>query len=194
MKPELIRDGVSLILDGIAGIDWPLDPNFKETPERVTRAYQEILSGVDNTKGQVEKVLEKSFPSRYGNIIWSSGIRTISMCPHHLLPVVYNISIAYIPCEGGQVIGASKLARLAKVLSARPVLQEDLTSDIAEALEEKIHPLGTAVVLSGRHQCMQIRGANQSEANFGTSEMLGIFRSQPETRAEFFALLANSRD
>ena len=196
MYSELIVEGVRLILDGITEdleMDWRTDPNFTETPERVARAYQEILFGVDRTKEKVVRVLEKSFPSRYENIIFSSGIETVSMCPHHLMLVKYKIAVGYIPAKDGQVVGASKLARVATILSARPVLQEDLTSDISEALESRIHPMGVAVVISGCHDCMCTRGVKQSSATFETSSMTGIFKSQAETRAEFFSLLANTR-
>jgi GTP cyclohydrolase I len=196
MDKDLIEKGVCLILDGITEQgSWISNPNFKETPERVVRAYVEILSGMEKTSDQIQEVLGKSFPSEYNdNMIFSSDIRTVGMCPHHLMLVKYNITIAYIPDKNaGLVIGASKLARVASILSARPVLQEDLTSDIAWMLEEKIHPMGVAIVISGRHDCMQSRGIRQDRATFETSQMTGNFRSQPETRAEFFSLLANSK-
>lgn len=196
MNSELIIKGVESILDGITDdldIDWRTDPNFEETPERVARAYQEILSGVDSTGAQIKNALSKSFPSKYNNIIFSSGIETVSMCPHHLFLVKYKIAVGYIPAKNGKVIGASKLARVAAILSARPVLQEDLTFDISKALKNKINPMGVAVVISGRHDCLNTRGVKQSNATFETSSMTGIFRTQAETRAEFFSLLADSR-
>ncbi len=193
MNQQLITSGMELVLDGITGKNWRKDPNFKETPERVARAFTEMLSGMENTGEQIDKVLEKTFPTHYSDMIFSSGIDTISMCPHHLLIVKYKITIAYVPSKGMNVIGASKLARMAEILSARPVLQEQLTHDIKTALSKRIEPLGVAVIVSGCHQCMQVRGVKQSEATFETSSMSGIFRSQPETRAEFFALLNNSK-
>lgn len=153
MNQKLIASGVELVLDGITDKNWRTDPNFKETPERVARAFAEILSGMENSKEQIDQVLAKSFPTHYGNMIFSSGIETISMCPHHLLIVKYKITIAYIPVKGIEVIGASKLARIAEILSARPVLQEQLTYDIDTILSKKIQPLGIAVIVSGQHQC-----------------------------------------
>jgi len=193
MNQKLIASGIERVLDGITDKNWRTDPNFKETPERVARAFAEILSGMENPKEQIDHVLSKSFPTHYGNMIFSSGIETISMCPHHLLIVKYKITIAYIPVKGIEVIGASKLARIAEILSARPVLQEQLTYDIDATLSKKIQPLGIAVIVSGQHQCMQVRGVKQSGATFETSSMSGVFRSQPETRAEFFSLLNNSK-
>lgn len=197
MDTAKVEEGIGMVLNGLlsgnSSISWEDDPNFKGTPKRIAKAFEEMLFGIENTAEQVEKTLEKSFPSNYDGIIFSSGIHTVSMCPHHLMLVKYTISVGYIPAIGGQVIGASKLARVACILSARPVLQEDLTSNIAEALNRSIKPRGVMVVVSGKHDCMVARGVKQPDATFETSVMTGMFREQAETRAEFFSLLTNSK-
>jgi GTP cyclohydrolase I len=185
-----IEKGVSHIFKGLEeelGLDLK-NPNFTETPKRVAKAYREIFSGVKDTDAQIDNILSKAFPSEgYRSIILSPGITTFSMCPHHLLPVEYRMSIGYIPSKEGKVLGASKISRLAEVLSRRPVLQEALTEDIVHALE-RIKPEGVAVVVTGVHYCMRMRGI-KSTGTFETSAMSGVFMEDQKTRMEFFELL-----
>lgn len=165
-----------------------VDPNFKDTPQRVANTYKELLSGTKDTKKQIDAILEKRFPSTgYRGIIFSPNILTYSLCPHHLLPVKYVTALGYIPSDSGFVLGASKLARVVEVLSHRAVLQEKFTTDVVNYLDA-IKPKGIAVVVSGEHYCMRARGVKQ-QATFETSAVTGVFKQIPEARKEFFDLL-----
>jgi len=193
MDLKLIEKGVDLILTGALGVDYKDDVNFIETPARVARSYQELLRGYETAK-DTSIFFEKAFPAEgYNSMIFVSNIHVFSMCPHHLLPVEYKMSIAYIPSADGTVIGASKIPRLAEALAARAVVQEQLTTEIAQAIESNLKPEGVAVVISGQHQCMQSRGVKQPTSTFETSEMRGNFRTNEATRMEFFELLKNAR-
>lgn len=193
MNKVMIADGVKQILIGVLGENYEDDVNFIETPDRVARAYEELLRGYETAK-DTSVFFQKAFPAEgYNSMIFCSNIRVFSMCPHHLLPVSYVMHVAYIPANTGLVIGASKIPRLAEALAARAVVQEQLTNEIAEAIETHLQPLGVAVVISGQHQCMQSRGVRQMDSSFETSEMRGSFRNNESTRSEFFELLKNAR-
>ena len=112
---------------------------------------------------------------------------SFGMCPHHLLPVIYRISVAYLP--GTRVLGISKLSRLVHLLSRRPVLQEDLTHELATTLHERLHSRGAAAYVEGLHLCMAARGSESHEARVVTSAVRGVFRDQPATRQEFLDLV-----
>lgn len=185
-----IRDGVYLILRGI-GIDPSQDPNFRETPDRVAKAYEEIFSGLCDTKAQVDKILSTTFPSNYSQIIVETKLLTYSMCPHHLLPVRYEVALAYLPSSDGQVLGLSKLSRLVGVLAHRPVLQEALTEDITANLMLLEGCLGAACVIKGEHYCMQMRGVRQAHAMATTSSVKGVFMTDQTVKEEFFRLIRN---
>ena len=136
ISTDIIQAGMGVILKGMAhkyGLDTT-DINFKDTPARVSRMYDEIFSGIQDTDRQIQDILNSSFPSDYDQMILLRDVEVFSMCPHHFLPVHYHISVAYVPSEKGYVLGLSKLARLVEVLAKRPVLQEQLTKDIAEHL------------------------------------------------------------
>lgn len=169
------------------------DANFLATPERATKALQELLkseSDPDRVKQRLTEIFSKSFPNEgYNSIIMATDIESVSMCPHHLLPVEYKTSLAYIPSDKGGVLGLSKLIRVVRVLSARLVLQEKLVEDIADAFtSHELHPLGVAVVVQGKHSCMRLRGV-KSDSPVIMSAMRGCFKDHTETRQEFFELL-----
>uniref|UniRef100_A0A6M3JSM8 GTP cyclohydrolase I n=1 Tax=viral metagenome TaxID=1070528 RepID=A0A6M3JSM8_9ZZZZ len=185
-----IEKGFTIILEGLHqefGLDLT-DENLKDTPKRIARAYEEIFGGIKDTDKKVQEILATAFPSKeYNSVIFCAGIKTFSMCPHHFLPVEYTTALGYIPSDDGYVLGASKLARIVELLSKRPVLQERLTKDITKALDT-IQPKGSAVVVSGIHYCMRMRGVKQN-STFETSSMSGVFMTKPDTRKEFFDLL-----
>lgn len=184
-----VEKGVKLILDGLHegfGLDLT-DGNFTDTPKRVARAYSEIFEGLANTDEEVEKILESTFEEKHSQMIMVSGIHTYSMCPHHLLPVELRASVAYLP--NGRVLGISKLSRLTTLLSARPVLQEALTDDIANKLMKCLKPKGAAVVIQARHFCMIMRGAKQIKSCTSTSAMLGAFQDDQSLKGEFFKMI-----
>lgn len=190
MDQDAIRRGVEMILAGL-GVSHSQDRNFIDTPSRVARAYTEILSGLDDTNRQIEKILSVSFPSTYSQIVIAKNIVTCSLCPHHLLPVRYRISVGYLPDEGGDVVGISKLGRLVEVLAHRPVLQEQLVEDVTHKLMERLKGcLGAACVAVGEHHCMQMRGVRMQEACIVTSSVKGAFLRDPDAKAEFMRLIA----
>lgn len=182
-----IEQGTKLILEGLRdefGLDIN-DPNFTDTPKRVARAYYEICEGI-NAKQEIESILSTSFPSQYDGMIVAKDIVCWSLCPHHLLPVEYKVNFGYIPSE--QVLGISKLSRLVELLAKQPKLQEDFTNDIVEILECNIHPKGIIVQVNGRHTCMVMRGAKQTNSWTLTSKITGDFKNA-ETRNEFQMLI-----
>lgn len=185
-----IEKGAHLILKGLSqdlGLDLS-DVNFKDTPKRFARAFAEIFSGLKDTEAQVDSILSSKFPGEgYDQMIISKGNKAFSMCPHHLLPVEYDIDIGYIPSTEGYVLGISKLSRLASVLSKRPLMQETFTKDLGEALE-KVKPLGVMIRVTGIHFCMRMRGAKQMAATV-TSYTSGVFRDNQASREEFTLLI-----
>lgn len=176
-----IKEGVRLILTGL-GLDLD-DDNIKETPDRVSKMYGEMFLG---GFGDVEQILSKTFPSSYSGILVHKNLLVFSACPHHLLPVEYEISLAYI---AEKVVGLSKVPRAVEVLAKRLVLQETLTEDIATALEKYIGATAVLVIVKGQHACMRIRGVRTLTDQVVTSSIKGIFEKEPAARAEALALL-----
>lgn len=177
-----VRSGVEAILEGL-GLD-PLDANFEGTPARVARAYRELCRGLYDRDGD----LVATFPCSYEGMVIARDIEAVSLCPHHLLPIRYVVHVGYIP--SGEALGLSKLPRLVQWLSARPVLQEDLTDDIADTVERAVKAGGVIVVVKGKHACVWCRGV-RSGAEFVTSAIRGGFMDGP--RGEFLALVNGSR-
>ncbi len=192
-----VSKACSAVLTSIYGPDWDLDPNFKDTPDRMAKAYGELLQYEqdDRRNEAINSIFEKIFPSKTCNMVFAPNIHVFSMCPHHLLPVRYNITIGYIPqwfrAKDRKVLGASKLYRLAEVLAKRAILQEDLGAEIVQTLESYLSPQGVACVISGIHDCMTVRGI-KNDGSFETSEMTGAFKDNDSTRSEFFSLLSNA--
>lgn len=185
-----IAFGVSQILRGLHeayGLDVE-DPNFVGTPARVARAYKEIFGGLRGTEEQVQDLLSTAFPCSSSEMVIQTDIRVFSMCPHHLLPVDYNMAIAYIPKKGARVLGLSKLSRLAEILARRPVLQEQLVADITDSLLSMEGCAGAACYAEGMHFCMAMRGAHQPNARTITSSMRGVFYDDDGARQEFLSL------
>jgi GTP cyclohydrolase IA len=166
------------------------DDNFKETPQRVARAYAEIFEGVENTDAQVKDILATGFPCESSQMVLIKDIRAFSMCPHHLLPVDYTITVAYLPSrkKHGKVLGLSKLARLVEILARRPVLQEKLVHDVASALMTLKGCRGAACLAKGRHYCMIMRGVKQPDSVTVTSSLKGAFLTNATVRGEFLSL------
>jgi len=161
----------------------PLGPNFAETPERVARAYCEIFSGLMANGEQVKDILAKTFPAKSEEMVTVGPIATWSVCAHHFLPVQMKIWVAYVP--NSKVLGLSKLARLAELIAKRPGLQEDVTAEIAEALQNGLRPKGSACLIRGRHLCMEMRGVKKSAITTSTA-LRGVF-FKSTVREEFLA-------
>jgi len=180
MNQRLIRKGTALILEGLIGKDWLQDPNYEGTPDRVARFYAEMF--------QARAFDVKTFPDDYKQMVVLAHHIEWTLCPHHLLPVRLDISVAYIP--NGAVLGVSKLARLILNHFEEPVLQEELTDSLVDELmsKPKPEPLGAAAVIYGVHDCMRIRGV-KTDGYIGTSAVRGVFRDKPEVRAEFLSFV-----
>jgi GTP cyclohydrolase IA len=190
MNPQKIQNGIIQVLDGL-GLDLD-DPNLVGTPARMTRAYQEIFAGLLVDVGyEVTKLLESTFPCDNQRMIVATGIEVYSMCPHHFLPVRYDIKMGYLPgrSTSAKALGLSKLARLAKLLAARPILQEQVVTDITQALMRIPGCVGAGCVARGEHYCMRMRGVAQSGSTVTTSDLHGLFLEDPMVRAEFMQLI-----
>jgi GTP cyclohydrolase IA len=180
---DRIAQGVRLILEGIGE-----DPNregLRDTPKRVAEMYEELTQGMRQDPS--EHIVPLS-GNKHDEMVIVKDISIASLCEHHLAPFVGKCHIAYIP-RNGNILGVSKLARLAETFARRLQLQERLTSEIANTLYDLLKPLGVMVVIEAEHTCMTLRGVKKSGAQTVTSAVLGGFRKDPRTRAEAMALI-----
>jgi len=183
-----VEQGVRLILEGI-GEDLERG-GLRETPGRVARMYEEITAGMRSDPSEVLRVV---FEQGHDEMVMVRDIPLASICEHHLLPFIGKAHVAYIPNERGQLTGLSKLARLVDGLSKRPQVQERLTTQIADALVERLDPQGALVVLEAEHLCMTMRGVRKPGAITVTSAVRGVFRASMPTRMEAMNLIGVSR-
>ena len=168
--------------------DDPEREGLKETPKRVINAYEEFFSGYSVCpKSFLKRTFEET--AGYDEIVLLRNIRFESHCEHHMVPIIGKIHIAYLP--NNRVVGISKLARLVDVYSKRLQIQEKMTAEIASTIDEVLTPKGVAVVIEGAHQCMTTRGVFKPGVSMVTSQMLGVFRTDPSTRREFLAMIGN---
>lgn len=172
---------------GELGYDVQNDENFRETAARAARGFAELNLCANDVHSQVDAMLAKTFPAKYAEMVISKHNVAFGVCPHHLLPVLFRISVAYIPNE--KVLGISKLSRICHLMARRPVLQEDLTNDLASLLYNRLESQGGACYVEGMHTCMAARGIEAHEARVVTSAVYGVFRDQPVTRQEFLHLV-----
>src|SRR5687767_5129988 len=169
---------------GAIGED-PSREGLLDTPKRVEKALQFLTSGYE---ADVDAVLNNAlFTVDYNEMVIVKDIDFYSLCEHHMLPFFGKCHVAYIP--NGRVVGLSKIPRVVNVFARRLQLQERLTAQIAETIQEKIAPLGVAVVCEGTHLCMSMRGVEKQNSTAVTSAMLGSFQTCARTRMEFLALL-----
>ena len=183
MDKQKIERAVRDILEAIG--EDPDREGLVETPKRVASMYEEIFAGIEDDP---EKYLKVFSETDNDEIVVVRDIPLYSMCEHHLLPFIGKAHIAYIPSDGN-VIGLSKLARIVNVYAKRPQLQERLTSQIADFLDEELKPLGVAVIVEAQHLCMTMRGARAAGAVTQTSALRGIAKKDARTRAEIMSLL-----
>ena len=180
---DRIAQGVRLILEGIGE-----DPNregLQDTPKRVAEMYVELTAGMREDASHHVVPLSGN---KHDEMVIVKDISIASLCEHHLAPFVGKCHIAYIP-KNGNILGVSKLARLAETFARRLQLQERLTSEIANTLYQQLQPLGVMVVIEAEHTCMTLRGVKKPGAMTVTSAVLGGFRKDPRTRAEAMALI-----
>ena len=162
---------------------------LERTPERVEKALRYLTSGYG--KDAKEILNGAMFVEDYDEMVIVKDIDFSSMCEHHLLPFVGKCHVAYMP--GRKIVGLSKIPRLVEMFSRRLQVQERLTTQIANTINEVLQPRGVAVVMEAVHLCMLIRGVEKQNSKAITSAMLGSFRDRPETRAEFMDLIKSSR-
>ena len=181
-----IAKGVRLILEGIG--EDPDREGLRDTPERVAEMYAELTAGMREDPS--EHIIPLS-GNKHDEMVIVKDISIASLCEHHLAPFVGKCHIAYIP-KNGNILGVSKLARLAETFARRLQLQERLTSEIANTLFELLQPLGVMVVIEAEHTCMTLRGVKKPGATTVTSAVLGGFRKDSRTRAEAMSLITGS--
>ena len=158
---------------------------LSHTPARVEKAMRFLVKGY---KDDPEALLRKAlFTVGYDEMVIVKDIEMFSLCEHHLLPFFGKVHVAYIP--NGKVLGLSKIPRLIDAFSRRLQIQERLTTQIAEAIQNAIEPQGVGVVIEARHLCMMMRGVEKQHSSAVTSSMLGSFRNEEETRTEFLSLI-----
>jgi GTP cyclohydrolase IA len=163
----------------------PRRDGLRATPDRVSRALRELTDGYGVQPEEV--VADAIFEQDYDEMVLVKDIPFYSLCEHHLLPFFGQVHVGYLP--KGKVVGLSKVPRLVEVFSHRLQIQEQLTRQIAEALNAALAPSGVAVVVEARHLCLEMRGVETPGAHMTTSCMLGTFRRDPRTRAEFLDLV-----
>jgi GTP cyclohydrolase IA len=165
--------------------DDPERDGLLETPARVTRALEESFVGYGQDPAAI---LQKSFGETegYDEMIALRGVRFESHCEHHMAPIVGRAWVAYVP--SGRVVGISKLARVVEVYARRLQIQERLTAQIANTIDDALKPRGVGVVIKASHHCMTARGVHKPNSDLVTSRMLGCFRDNPELRQEFLRM------
>ena len=184
----LFTEGYTKIVEGIGRLGYEIgDENFADTAARAAKALHELVHDQKQVQAQVNALLAKTFPAKYTEMVISKHNTAFGVCPHHLLPVIYRISMAYIPTQ--KVLGLSKLSRLAKMVARGPRLQEDLTHELADILHEQLASQGSAVYIEGLHMCMAARGVGAHEARLVTSGVRGVFLDHLATREEFIKLV-----
>jgi GTP cyclohydrolase I len=159
---------------------------LKATPNRVARAYEEIVAGLRDDPG---RHLVVTFEAGHDEMVMVKDIPFVSVCEHHLVPFMGTAHVAYIPNDDGRITGLSKIARVVDGFARRPQVQERLTTEIAETIEKNLEPRGVLVVLEAEHLCMSMRGVRKPGTTTVTSAVRGLFRDDPRTRAEAMAFI-----
>lgn len=177
-----VEYAVKLLLKALG--EDPEREGLLDTPDRVARMYKEIYAGYDQDPA---KILSKTFKEDHQEMVIVKDIQFYSGCEHHMAVFFGRVHIGYIP--HGKVVGISKLARLVECFAKRLQIQERMTSQIADAIEQYLDVYGVAVVIEAEHMCMASRGVNKPGTKTQTAAMRGLFRDNCTTRAEFYALI-----
>ena len=184
---EEARDAVRTLIKW-AGDD-PDREGLVDTPDRVVRSYEEYYSGYGQDPVEI---LKRTFAETngYDEMVVLKDVEISSHCEHHMAPIIGRVHIGYLPYKS--VVGISKLARIVNVFARRLQIQEKMTAQIADALNEVINPRGVGVVVEAAHHCMTTRGIQKQGVMMVTSRMLGTFRSDPKTRREFLGFIGHA--
>jgi GTP cyclohydrolase IA len=171
-------------------IEWagddPEREGLVETPARVARSYRELFGGYEtDPRGYLERTFEEV--GGYDEMVVLQDIRVVSFCEHHMLPVIGRAHVGYLPTN--RVVGISKLARVVQGFARRLSIQEKLTADIANAIQDILQPHGVGVVIVAEHSCMTLRGVNNPGAKLTTSKLIGVMHDDHRTRQEFLRLV-----
>lgn len=185
MDRQKIMSAIEMILEAIG--EDPQREGLRDTPRRVADMYAEIFTGLDKDP---REHLSVGFEEQHKEMIVLRDIPFTGMCEHHLLPFVGKAHVGYIPA--GRIVGLSKLARVVEGFARRPQLQERLTSQIADAIDDAIRPTGVGVVIEAQHFCMIMRGVKKPGSVMVTSAMRGLFRNNPPTRSEFLGFIRDN--
>jgi GTP cyclohydrolase I len=184
MDQESIRQAIRILLTAVG--ENPEREGLRRTPDRVARMYGELLEGYQqDPKALVNDAL---FEVKYDEMVLVHDIEFYSLCEHHMLPFLGRAHVAYLPRN--MVLGLSKIPRIVDMFARRLQVQERMTRQIAECIDELLNPLGVAVVIEGLHLCATMRGVKKHDARMTTSAMLGAFRNSLATREEFLANIA----
>jgi GTP cyclohydrolase I len=176
---EKVEDAIFQLLRAVG--ENPERDGLLKTPQRVARMYQELLAGYQ--EDPIALVNDALFDVSYDEMVLVRDIEFYSLCEHHLLPFIGRAHVAYLP--NGRIIGLSKIPRVVDMFAHRLQVQERMTRQIAEFLDELLHPMGVAVVVEGLHLCATMRGVKKHDARMTTSSMFGQFRKSIATRQEF---------
>ena len=182
MDKKKIEQAVVLFLEGIG--EDPSRAGLVDTPDRIARMCAELFGGLEQTSAEP---LSKRFPVDADNMVMEKDITFYSVCEHHLLPFYGKVHIAYIP--NGEVVGISKLARTVEVFARRPQIQEQLTTQIANAIMEELKPQGVMVMIEAEHMCMTMRGIRKPGTKTVTTAELGSFKNAPALQDKFYRFL-----
>ncbi len=159
---------------------------LKDTPKRVSKMYDELFSGINKDPG---KVLLTDFEEAYDDIVIIKDLQFFSICEHHFLPFFGVAHVSYIP--NGKVVGASKLYRSLEILARRPQIQERLTNQFVNVLNDTINPKGVGLILEAEHLCMSLRGIRKQGSKIITSQTSGLIKNDPNYRNDFFSLTSS---
>ncbi|MEO8746960.1 MAG: GTP cyclohydrolase I FolE [Rhodanobacter sp.] len=170
--------------------DDPAREGLLDTPERVVKAYREWFGGYALDPGEY---LRRTFEevAGYDELVVLRGIEFESHCEHHIAPIIGRAHVGYLPTD--RVVGISKLARVVEAYAKRLQVQEKLTAQIAQCIQDNLHPAGVGVVIDASHECMTTRGVHKRGVSMVTSQMLGAFRDDPRTRVEFLQFIGIDR-
>lgn len=182
-----MEQAVSVLLEGI-GEDGQRQGLIK-TPYRVAKMFKEVTVGYEMNAKKI--INDAIFDVEYDEMVVVANIEYYSLCEHHMLPFYGVVHVGYLP--DGKVIGLSKIPRIVDMFARRLQVQENMTRQIADTIQEVLHPKGIGVVIEGKHMCMMMRGVQKDQAKMITSTLLGEFRENPKTREEFLTLIRSSR-
>ena len=168
--------------------DWEGKCQFEGTGNRLRRMIDELCWPTQKIDKSLEGCFRAVYPDEYDEMLVSGPTSVWTLCPHHLLSCNFKVFIGYIP--NGKVLGLSKFSRVALILGKRPIMQEQYSRDIANAIMSYLEPKGVGVYIEGHHGCIGCRGVNQ-DIGISTSVLLGEFKTQPEVRSEFYRIVKN---